>query len=139
LRRRSVARPTSYPPLTPTRTAQAEIDTRPQASDASAQPRTEDQGRYLDALASHSPLVTIVDGRFQGKQRQCWQCGSEWLVHEERETDVNIAVALVEDTVLDRYDTALLISADSDLRPAIGAIRRLRPEKLSKRARRRAS
>src|SRR6266567_5604065 len=35
----------------------------------------------------------------------------------------------VEDAVLDRYDTALLISADIDLRPAIGAIRRLRPEK----------
>ncbi|HZD74073.1 MAG TPA: NYN domain-containing protein [Actinomycetota bacterium] len=87
------------------------------------------QSDYLDALACHSPLVTIVDGRFQERQRRCWQCGSEWLVHEEKETDVNIAVALVEDAVLDRYDTALLISADSDLCPAIGAIRRLRPEK----------
>jgi uncharacterized LabA/DUF88 family protein len=50
-------------------------------------------------------------------------------VHEEKETDVNIAVALLEDAVLDRYDTALLISADSDLCPAVRAMKRLRPEK----------
>jgi hypothetical protein len=87
------------------------------------------QSDYLNAFACHSPLVTVVDGRFQEKHRWCRQCGSAWTVHEEKETDVNIAVALVEDAVLDRYDTALLISADSDLRPAIGAIRRLRPEK----------
>jgi uncharacterized LabA/DUF88 family protein len=87
------------------------------------------QSEYLHALAHHSPLVTVVAGRFQEKHRRCRQCGSIWTLHEEKETDVNIAVTLVEDAVLDRYDTALLISADSDLRPAIGAIRRLRPEK----------
>ena len=39
------------------------------------------QSDYLDALACHSPLVRIVDGHFQERQRRCWQCGSEWLVH----------------------------------------------------------
>jgi uncharacterized LabA/DUF88 family protein len=78
------------------------------------------QSEYLHALAHHSPLVTVVAGRFQEKHRLCRQCGSIWTLHEEKETDVNIAVTLVEDAVLDRYDTALLISADSDLRPAIG-------------------
>jgi uncharacterized LabA/DUF88 family protein len=42
---------------------------------------------------------------------------------------VNIAVALVEDAVLDTYDTALLITADSDLCPAVAAVKRLRPAK----------
>ncbi|MGH3777248.1 MAG: NYN domain-containing protein [Pseudonocardiaceae bacterium] len=87
------------------------------------------QSGYLDALASHSPLVAVVDGRFQEKQRRCRDCGAVWTVYEEKETDVNIAAALIEDAVLDRYDTALLISADSDLCPAIVTMKRLRPEK----------
>lgn len=87
------------------------------------------QSDYLDALASHSPLVAVVDGRFQEKHRRCRACGAEWTVYEEKETDVNIAAALVEHAVLDRFDTALLISADSDLCPAIVTMKRLRPEK----------
>ncbi len=87
------------------------------------------QSDYLDVLVHHSPLVTIMNGHFQEKHRQCWQCGSAWTVYEEKETDVNIAVALLEDAVRDRFDTALLISADSDLCPAIRSMKRLRPEK----------
>lgn len=87
------------------------------------------QSDYLDALASHSPLVAVVDGRFQEKYRHCRSCGAAWTVYEEKETDVNIAAALIEDAVLDRYDTALLISADSDLCPAIVTMKRIRPEK----------
>jgi uncharacterized LabA/DUF88 family protein len=87
------------------------------------------QADYLDALADHSPLVTVIDGRFQEKERRCRECGSTWTLYEEKETDVNIAVALVEDAVQDRYDTALLVSADSDLCPAVRSTKRLRPEK----------
>ena len=87
------------------------------------------QSAYLDALVSNSPLVTVLDGHFQEKHRRCRQCGAAWTVQEEKQTDVNIAVALLEDAVRDRYDTALLISADSDLCPAIRAMKRLRPEK----------
>jgi uncharacterized LabA/DUF88 family protein len=49
--------------------------------------------------------------------------------YEEKETDVNLAVGLVEGALLDQYDTALLVSADSDLCPAIRTIRRLAPGK----------
>lgn len=87
------------------------------------------QSDYLDALASYSSRVTVVDGRFQEKPRRCRDCGAAWTVYEEKETDVNIAAALIEDAVLDRYDTALLISADSDLCPAIVTMKRLCPEK----------
>ena len=50
-------------------------------------------------------------------------------MYEEKETDVSIAAALIEDAMQDRYDTALLISADSDLCPAIVTMKRLCPEK----------
>jgi uncharacterized LabA/DUF88 family protein len=81
------------------------------------------QSDYLEALVQHSSLVTVVDGRFQNKDRRCRECRTTWTVYEEKETDVNIAVALVEDAVRDRYDTALLISADSDLCPALRSMK----------------
>lgn len=68
---------------------------------------------YLDALRERSPLVKIKDGRFQERSRRCRRCGSAWTVFEEKETDVNIAVALLADAVRDRFDTALVVSADS--------------------------
>jgi hypothetical protein len=45
------------------------------------------QSDYLDALASYSSRVTIVDGRFQEKPRHCRDCGAAWTVYEEKETD----------------------------------------------------
>ena len=51
------------------------------------------------------------------------------MVYEEKETDVNIAIAMLTDAVRDLYDTALLVSADSDLRPVVAAVKRLRTGK----------
>lgn len=92
-------------------------------------PAKERQYSYLDALTAHSPLVRIVDGRFQEKHQYCRSCDSTWVTYEEKETDVSIAVSLVEDAALDRFDTALLISADSDLCPAIRSLKRVAPDK----------
>lgn len=39
--------------------------------------------------------------------------------YEEKETDVSTAVTLVEYGVTDRFDMALLITADSDICPAV--------------------
>lgn len=87
------------------------------------------QSDYLDALRERSPLVRIKDGRFQEKGRRCHDCGSAWTVFEEKETDVNIAVALLADAVRDEFDTALVISADSDLCPAVRETKSLFPAK----------
>jgi uncharacterized LabA/DUF88 family protein len=56
-------------------------------------------------------------------------CNARWISYEEKETDVNISVALIEDAVQDLYDTALLVSGDTDLRPAVASAIRLRPRK----------
>jgi len=50
-------------------------------------------------------------------------CGATWISYEEKETDVNIAVSLVADAASSAADIALLISADSDLCPAIRTTR----------------
>jgi len=88
------------------------------------------QSVYLDALASHCQKVSRVEGRFQQKNRSCASCGARWIGYEEKETDVNVSAALIEDAVRDAYDTALLISGDTDLRPAVASVKRLRPRKL---------
>lgn len=88
------------------------------------------QSTYLDALASYRPLIQIVEGRFKQIFRSCASCGAGWTAYEEKETDVSIATALIEDAVQDRYDVALLVSADSDLCPAVAATKRLCPDKL---------
>jgi uncharacterized LabA/DUF88 family protein len=85
------------------------------------------QAAYLGALAAHTD-IDIVLGRFQEKHRTCWKCGATWRTYEEKETDVSIAVSLLEDGVLERFDTALVISADSDLCPAVRSLKRLRPQ-----------
>jgi uncharacterized LabA/DUF88 family protein len=87
------------------------------------------QAVYLDALAGHSQQITIVEGRFQEKTRFCRSCRTATTLHEEKETDVSIAAALIEDAVNDVFDAAMLVSADSDLCPAIRAVGRLRPDK----------
>ncbi len=87
------------------------------------------QSDYLDALGEHSPLVEMRDGRFQEKDRSCRECGNTWKVFEEKETDVNIAVALMGDAVRNHFDTALLVSADSDLCPAVRETKSLFPDK----------
>lgn len=51
------------------------------------------------------------------------------MSYEEKETDVSIAVQLVEDGVQSVFDTALLISADSDLCPAVRSLKRVCPAK----------
>jgi uncharacterized LabA/DUF88 family protein len=95
-------------------------------NDVDGERRQED---YLAALTEHSRLVTVVDGRFQEKLKRCKACGVISIGYEEKETDVNMALRLIEDAVEDRYDMALLISADSDLCPVITTLKRLRPHK----------
>lgn len=49
--------------------------------------------------------------------------------HEEKETDINIALNLVLDGVDDRYDTAKLLSVDSDLVAAVREAKQRQPSK----------
>jgi NYN domain len=85
------------------------------------------QHTYLNALAAACLRVTVQFGRFQEKRWACRTCGATWRSYEEKETDVGIAVALVEAAATKSYEVALLVSADSDLSPAVRAARRLHP------------
>ena len=69
--------------------------------------------RYVAALEVQG--VTFIEGRFIEKKMHCEKCKSKWMAHEEKETDVNIGAHLVADALKDRFDRALIVSADTDL------------------------
>lgn len=85
------------------------------------------QREYVKALEHRS--VTCILGHFKSKARTCKQCAAKWLQHEEKETDVHIAARLVADAYEDRFDRALLITADSNLAPALNIIKAAFPKK----------
>ena len=49
--------------------------------------------------------------------------------YEEKQTDVNIALAIFEGAMTDMYDKALIFSGDSDIAPSIIKSRKYHPNK----------
>jgi hypothetical protein len=76
-----------------------------------------------------TPDTEIIFGRFQPDPKSCDKCGHANFHPQEKKTDVNIATNLICDALDDKFDTALLITADSDLVPAIEAVKKLKPQK----------
>jgi uncharacterized LabA/DUF88 family protein len=86
------------------------------------------QVTYLEALDT-LPLVEIHYGTYLATRQKCFNCGHTFIKHSEKKSDVNIAVKMITDALDDLYDSAVLISADSDLTPCIEAIRKHFPSK----------
>ncbi len=85
------------------------------------------QKTYLQALKLTG--VKTVLGQFKEKDRKCPECMFQYLGHEEKETDVNIALTLIDLAYQDAYDRALLITNDSDQVPSIRKVIERFPEK----------
>jgi uncharacterized LabA/DUF88 family protein len=86
------------------------------------------QSLWLDALSTMTNL-TVHEGHYLAKQQHCKSCGAQWTSHEEKMTDVNIATQLLLDAFDNRFDTALVISGDSDLTTPILKVRSRFPAK----------
>lgn len=86
------------------------------------------QETFLSALGTLSDFRIFL-GKYQLNRRVCPRCRFEDRIPNEKMTDVNIAVEMMSDAFQDKYDTALLISADSDLRSPVTTVRRLFPQK----------
>lgn len=79
--------------------------------------------------AQQNQGVMVIYGEFKRKDRRCAHCGRVSPSVEEKQTDVNIALRLFQGAVQDRYDRAVIISGDTDLLPAIRAVRATFPGK----------
>lgn len=86
------------------------------------------QKTYIEALET-LPDFKITYGHYQSHIETCRRCGHSYLYSNEKMTDVNIAVSMMEDAHNDLYDMAFLITGDSDLVPPINSIHRIYPKK----------
>lgn len=88
---------------------------------------------YIKAL-EHSG-VKIVLGEFKEKGIDpCPECtqkmpNEKLIRHEEKHTDVNVAITLLEKAFKNEFDDAYLLSEDNDYVPAVKKVKELFPDK----------
>lgn len=86
------------------------------------------QRALLKALQICAPRVAVIYGRFKMKQVPCPNCsGSGLKIPEEKRTDVNIGIHMLDDAYGGNCDHEILVSGDSDLVPAIKMVRQRFP------------
>jgi uncharacterized LabA/DUF88 family protein len=91
------------------------------------------QNSYLDALLT-LPKIEIKYGLFKDKTQKCRVIGcslpasqKKYKVPEEKGTDVNIALQMIDDAYQGLCDRIILVSGDSDLVPAIKLVKKRHP------------
>jgi len=97
-------------------------------------PKSKRQQQYLRALAA-LPLVQVILGKFKLKEVTCrvtrckYRGSRVFQMPEEKRTDVNIALQVLDDAHQDRADRFVIISGDSDLVPVLEMVKAKWPEK----------
>ena len=88
------------------------------------------QDAYIRALKS-MPRVEILEGQYKTRRKQvslkgctCDPASLLWVkMREEKGTDVNLASHLIHDAHMGRFETAFMLSGDTDLAEAIRIVR----------------
>lgn len=76
---------------------------------------------YVRALQNSG--VTVVLGQFKEKDAYCKNCNTTYKAHEEKESDVNFATHLINDSHLGLHDQVFMVTRDSDLSGPMRAVR----------------
>lgn len=105
-------------------------------SSVSNQEAAHRQAIYFSALKKHSPCISFVIGKFKNVQKTGIALNGDRKgelvkvqLREEKETDVNIAVSMVDDVYSEEknnFDLACLISNDSNLSTCLLIKRKLK-------------
>lgn len=87
---------------------------------------------YFQALQT-SNLVEIVFGLYKSRQRKCKvkNCSNSqknYADYEEKRTDVNIALQMLDDAYQNNCDRMIVVSGDSDLVPAVDIVKKRFPK-----------
>jgi uncharacterized LabA/DUF88 family protein len=78
---------------------------------------------YIRCLEHTGVIVELH--RFKKNLTFCQKCNQTFNRREEKETDVAIAARLFEISCLDKCDTAVLITGDTDIVPAVKTAQRI--------------
>lgn len=68
--------------------------------------------QYIKALMLKN--VSSIMGHYVHEPRKCNSCERTWRHPTEKETDINVALALMNDAHANVFETAYLLTADSD-------------------------
>ena len=88
----------------------------------SAHPADSNKNKRQSALFQankENPKFKLILGKYLKKTIECHRCGYIINTYEEKETDVRIATQIVSDAYERKCDVAIVVSADSDMIPAI--------------------
>lgn len=88
----------------------------------SAKPNDIDQSLRQNAFFQanqENPKFKLILGKYLKKSITCFNCGNIIHTYEEKETDVRIATQIVADAYQKNCDISIVVSADSDMIPAI--------------------
>jgi uncharacterized LabA/DUF88 family protein len=92
----------------------------------SARPSDAGKSKRQDAffqVNNENPKFKLILGKFLKKEVFCPKCRRANTTYEEKETDVRIATQIVADAFKKNCDIAIVVSADSDMVPAIELVR----------------
>ncbi len=91
--------------------------------------RPEVQQRFYQLTIAYQRFLRIktIYGKFKSKNEQCKKCHAQWVRHEEKESDVNLAVSIVRDAYEKNYDYAYIVTQDSDMAPAVKLAEKVNP------------
>ena len=88
----------------------------------SAKPDDIEQSKRQDAFFqanNENSKFKLILGKFLKKDITCFGCGRTIHTYEEKETDVRLATQITADAYQKNCEIAIIVSADSDMIPAI--------------------
>jgi hypothetical protein len=68
--------------------------------------------RYIKAQKHFG--VDVVIGHYVREDMNCRSCGNAWKKPTEKETDINVALSVIDDAHMGIFDHAFLVTNDSD-------------------------
>lgn len=99
--------------------------TSPMKADAAKEAR---QSTFIDALSSE-PMISVFKGKIKEFDDYCRACKEPYVMRREKETDTGLSVEIVRDAFRDEFDSALLMSGDTDFVPPLRVVSEEFPEK----------
>lgn len=96
----------------------------------SARPHDIDASKRQDLFFSANklnPKFKLILGKYLKKNIHCHNCKNTIFSFEEKETDVRIATQIINDVYKGRCDISIIVSADSDIIPAVELVREINP------------
>lgn len=73
--------------------------------------------------------VKTILGKFKSKTQKCKNCLANYISYEEKQSDINIAITMLSDAYENKFDKAVLLTADTDFVSTIIKIKEKFPQK----------